>query len=218
MRCAAPNTTSMSCSVNSSVRPRSLAMRRSSAIDSRVSVALMPAVGSSSSRISGLPASAMPSSSCFWLPYDSVPPASCALSARFTSASSAIASSRYTCSARDHRSRPRPRCAISAACTFWNTESFGKMLVRWNERATPSAHSLCGAMPVTSRPASVTRPASGFRWPVSRLNSVDLPAPLGPMMATISWRATARLTPSIAATPPNARLRSCASIMAPRGV
>ncbi len=35
--------------------------------------------------------------------------------------------------------------------------------------------------PVTSAPANCTRPASGRSWPVSRLNSVVLPAPLGPM-------------------------------------
>ena len=67
--CAIENTTSMSCSVNSSVRPRSLAMRSSSAIDSCVSCALMPAVGSSSSSMRGSPASAMPSSTCFCAPW-----------------------------------------------------------------------------------------------------------------------------------------------------
>ena len=110
-RCAARSRTppSMSCSVNSSVRPRSAAMRRSSAIESRVSAADMPAVGSSSSRISGRPASAMPSSSCFWLPCDSAPPASAALSSRSTSRSSASASSRYRPAA------SRPEVAAAAA-------------------------------------------------------------------------------------------------------
>ena len=134
----------------------------------------------------GLPASAMPSSSCFWLPCDSAPPASSALSSRLTSRSSASASLRNRPSARDHRSRPRPRWAISAAWTFSNTVSPGKMLVRWNERPTPSAHSRCGAMPVTSRPSKAHAAGIGRRWPVMRLNSVDLPAPLGPMIATIS--------------------------------
>ena len=43
-------------------------MRSSSRMASRVSVADMPAVGSSSSSSLGSLASAMPSSSCFWLP------------------------------------------------------------------------------------------------------------------------------------------------------
>src|SRR5881396_278829 len=55
-----------------------------------------------------------------------------------------------------------------------------------------------------SRPSSSTAPASGRRWPVMRLKSVVLPAPLGPMMAAISPRATARLTPPTASNPPNA--------------
>src|SRR5262245_52132742 len=132
---------------------------------------------------------------------------------RFTSPSSASASARNRPWARDHASRPRPRCAINAACTFSNTVSFGKMLVRWNDRPTPSAQSRYGAMPVTSRPPRCTLPESARRWPVMRLNSVDLPAPFGPMMATISRRSTARLTPSIAATPPNERRRLRTSSM-----
>src|SRR6185436_13246478 len=51
--CAMEKTTSMSCSVNSSVRPRSCAMRSTRRIVSRVSVTDMPAVGSSSSRSEG---------------------------------------------------------------------------------------------------------------------------------------------------------------------
>ena len=68
---AIENTTSMSCSVNSSVSLRSAAMRSSRRIASRVSAADMPAVGSSSSSSFGSLASAMPSSSCFWLPCES---------------------------------------------------------------------------------------------------------------------------------------------------
>ena len=37
----------------------------------------------------------------------------------------------------------------------------------------------CGGTPVMSRPSSSTWPAVGCRWPVIRLNSVDLPAPFG---------------------------------------
>src|ERR1051325_1118072 len=76
------------------------------------------------------------------------------------------------------------------------------MLVRWNERPMPSRHTSCGARPVTSRPSSVTAPASGVRWPVMRLNSVVLPAPLGPMIAAIWPRATSRLTSLTARKPP----------------
>src|SRR5687768_2070645 len=92
---------------------------------------------------------------------------------------------------------------MKAACTFSNTVSFGKMLVRWNDRPIPSRHTSCGAMPVMSRPSRRTEPASARRWPVMRLKNVVLPAPLGPMMAAICPRVTPRLTPPTAWKPSN---------------
>src|SRR3990172_9764558 len=55
-----------------------------------------------------------------------------------------------------------------------------------------------------SRPSRSTAPASGRRWPVTRLKRVFLPAPFGPMIAAISPRATARLTPATAWKPSKA--------------
>src|SRR5580704_8062447 len=54
-----------------------------------------------------------------------------------------------------------------------------------------------------SRPSTNTRPAVGCRCPLMRLNSVDLPAPFGPMTAAISPSATARSTSDTARQPPN---------------
>src|SRR5262249_4821493 len=54
-----------------------------------------------------------------------------------------------------------------------------------------------------SRPSTKTWPAVGCRCPVIRLNSVDLPAPFGPMTAAISPSATARSTSETARKPPN---------------
>src|SRR5919106_5478896 len=65
----------------------------------------------------------------------------------------------------------------------------------------PSRQTSWGARPVTSRPSSTTAPASGLRWPVIRLKSVVLPAPLGPMIAAIIPRSTRRLTPPTAMKP-----------------
>ena len=45
-------------------------------------------------------------------------------------------------------------------------------------------------MPVMSSPLKSTRPARGVRKPTIVLNAVDLPAPLGPMMLTISCTPT----------------------------
>src|SRR6185312_13787219 len=76
------------------------------------------------------------------------------------------------------------------------------MLVRWNERPTPMRTIRCGAAPVMSRPSSLTVPVSGCRCPVMRLNSVDLPAPFGPMTAAICRVSTDRLTSDTARKPP----------------
>src|SRR5437870_2991009 len=53
-----------------------------------------------------------------------------------------------------------------------------------------------------ARPRNSMAPASARSWPVRMLNSVDLPAPLGPISARISPRASAMLTPATAWTPP----------------
>src|ERR1700675_2329620 len=85
---------------------------------------------------------------------------------------------------------------------FSYTVRRGKMFVRWNERPMPMRQRSCGAMPVTSRFLKTTRRVSGLTWPVMRLNSVVLPAPLGPMMALIEPVGTVKLTPSTAWKPP----------------
>src|SRR4030095_109825 len=84
---------------------------------------------------------------------------------------------------------------------FSYTVRRGKMLVRWNERPIPRRQRSCGAMPVTSRSLNTTRPPSGCRRPVIRLNSVVLPAPLGPMIALIEPCGTVNETPPTAAKP-----------------
>ena len=53
------------------------------------------------------------------------------------------------------------------------------------------------------------RPAAGARKPETRLNTVVLPAPLGPISAVIVPSATAKTDASTAATPPKERRRSC---------
>src|SRR5262245_11159241 len=94
---------------------------------------------------------------------------------------------------------------------FCCTVSRGKMLVRWNERPTPSRHRSCGAMPVMSRSLKSTFPPSGSTWPVMRLNSVVLPAPFGPMIALIDPCGTRKLTPPTAWKPPKLFRRSVTS-------
>src|SRR5689334_24594427 len=59
-----------------------------------------------------------------------------------------------------------------------------------------------------SRPPRKIEPAFGDKCPVSWLISVVLPAPLGPMMACNSPRATSSETLSVATMPPKRRTRS----------
>src|SRR5579862_2711580 len=66
----------------------------------------------------------------------------------------------------------------------------------------PSLTRWCGSSAVMSRPSSMMRPAVGFSTPVSRLITVVLPAPFGPISA---WRApfsTASETSCAATIPP----------------
>src|SRR5688572_5593244 len=66
----------------------------------------------------------------------------------------------------------------------------------------PSAARSCTGRPVMLWPWCTTRPLSGAKKPVIRLNSVVLPAPLGPMIPTISHSDTATDTSRFACTPP----------------
>src|SRR4030042_1023981 len=58
-------------------------------------------------------------------------------------------------------------------------------------------------IPSTSAPAKTTEPRSGRRNPESRLNSVVLPAPFGPMRALMAPCGTSKDTLSTALRPPN---------------
>src|ERR1043166_9009063 len=74
----------------------------------------------------------------------------------------------------------------------------------------------CGGTPVMSRPSRKTSPAVGWRWPVIRLNRVDLPAPFGPITAAIWPSGTARLTSLTARKPPKDLLKDRTSSIARR--
>src|ERR1700750_3422160 len=65
-------------------------------------------------------------------------------------------------------------------------------------------------MPISSCPNSRTEPASAVRSPVPRLNSVVLPAPLGPMISRRSPGMTESETSLVAGKPPK-RLLRCAT-------
>ena len=56
----------------------------------------------------------------------------------------------------------------------------------WNVRAMPACAIRSGRRPVIEQLFSVTEPLVGVYTPVIMLKAVVLPAPLGPMSATIS--------------------------------
>src|SRR5688572_4444936 len=64
----------------------------------------------------------------------------------------------------------------------------------WNTRATPAWLISCGARPTSDFPSKSTLPVSGARRPTKQLSSVDLPAPLGPMIACTLPSSTSRFT------------------------
>ncbi|MNT86012.1 hypothetical protein D3C72_2262520 [compost metagenome] len=59
----------------------------------------------------------------------------------------------------------------------------GKTAEIWNERTSPMRATLSGGVRVMSVPSRVMVPAEGCRNLVSRLKTVVLPAPFGPIRA-----------------------------------
>src|SRR5438477_48293 len=132
-----------------------------------------------------------------------------ASAARPTCSSAARAGSRSPRSRAAGRQKRKlcPAWAWTASATLSRALNSGKMLVIWNERAIPRSERAGAASRVTSSPAKRMRPASALSSPESCAMSVVLPAPLGPMSASVSLSATSRSTPSVATSPPN-RLQS----------
>ena len=108
-------------------------------------------------------------------------------------------------------SRVRPAWAISAICTFSTTDMERKVCATWKVRPTPMRHTARGGRPVMSCPLSVTRPVSGRSCPPTMLKVVDLPAPFGPMIASISPADNAKVTSFAATTPPKRLLSPSAA-------
>jgi hypothetical protein len=77
------------------------------------------------------------------------------------------------------------------------------MLVIWKLRARPRRLIWNGVRPSMRWPLSRISPLLGPKRPLMRLNSVDLPAPFGPMIATRSPGATASSVPRMISVLPN---------------
>ncbi len=206
MRVAIPKTTSMSCSTSRMVRRPPSASRRISARTRSRSPDPMPAVGSSRSSRRGAVASASAISSNLRSPCDSSAAGRSARSESPTSAS--IRHARSCTSGMPSRARRAtsalPSFARSGTATFCSAVSCGKMFVTWKVRAMPARTRALGGKRVTAAPSSSTWPASGRSFPVSRLMSVVLPAPLGPITAVMPPGGRTRSTPATAVKSANA--------------
>ena len=76
-------------------------------------------------------------------------------------------------------------------------------LVSWNVRTIPARATRAAETPPSDRPSNVHVPVLGLSNPVSRLKSVVLPAPLGPIRAVMAPRWTSMWSTSTASMPPN---------------
>ena len=166
----------------------------------------IPAVGSSRSSRRGPVASARAISSSLRSPCDSSAAGRRARSARPTSASSCRARPCTSLMPRNERSATSavPSFARSGTATFSSAVSCGKMFVTWNVRAMPARTRALVGIRVTSAPSNSTLPASGSSFPLTRLMSVVLPAPFGPITAVMPPAGRARSTPSTAMKSANA--------------
>jgi hypothetical protein len=108
------------------------------------------------------------------------------------------------CSAADSGS-PTSTSRSRATAMASSTVSAGNRRASWNERPSPRLARAWGLRSVMSLPPSTTTPPSAGVNPDTTSNSVVLPAPLGPMIPTISPGATARSTASRARMPPKLR-------------
>jgi len=122
------------------------------------------------------------------LPYGRLAVTVCATEPRPSRSSSAAASAIGASNRATLRAQRRaaPVRSQIASTTDSSTVSPGNSVLIWNVRTRPRLTRSCIASRVTSVSPSSTRPAVGGYRPVSRLTSVVLPAPLGPISA---WRA-----------------------------
>src|SRR6266852_4612734 len=194
--------TSMMCSTMTSVMPDRW-ISRTRSIASCTSRRVRPAIASSSSRTLGSVASARAISSRL---RPGVPSERAGASASLlmpTRASTARA--RTSASARWEVRRNAP------IITFSSTDMPSNVCGTWNVRASPRRARASGGMLVMSWPSNKTLPEVDSRSPVRQLNSVDLPAPFGPIRPRMSPCASVTEAASTALKLPKAFVTSRAS-------
>src|SRR3954453_10279455 len=201
-RLASDMMTSMMCSTMTSVMPERW-MSRTRSMASCTSRRVNPAIASSSSRIFGSVASARAISSRLrpGVPSDFAGAFAKALRPTRSSTARALASASERCEVR--RNAP--------IITFSSTDMPSNVCGTWKVRASPRWARASGVRLVMSCPSSKTVPEVDNRSPVRQLNSVDLPAPLGPIRPRMSPCSSVTEALSTALKLPNAFVRSRAS-------
>ena len=91
--------------------------------------------------------------------------------------------------------------------TLSRTVMLLKIVVSWNVRTTPLRATMCGARSEMRSPLKRTSPDVGRRKDEISLNSVDLPAPFGPMTDRISFSRHRKETSLTATRPPKRLVR-----------
>ena len=194
----------MSCSMSISVIAGSSSRSRS--VSCTRSARESPAAGSSSIISLGSVARAMPTSSWRCSPWESSPTIRSSVPSRPTRSAIARARSRISVSARE-------RTGTQVAGAHAEQREVEVVLDRHAEEQPRSLEGARQAEPgalaprlgVTSRPNNSIDPDVGGNSPEITLNSVVLPAPLGPRMARRSPGAISRSTSRTAWTPPKRR-------------
>src|SRR6266545_3567306 len=202
----------MLCSMSTTVTPLSR-MDRTISASWRTSSPLSPAAGSSSSSRRGELAIARAISMRRWMPYGRAPGDASANPAR---PKRVAESSAWRRSSRSWRQTPtchkayrqidHVRVRSSATSRFSLTVRLANRRRFWNVRATPRLDSWYGRMPETTLPSRSTWPPVALYRPLTTLNSVVFPEPLGSTIPRISPAVTVSVTSSSALSPRNRML------------
>ena len=104
-----------------------------------------------------------------------------------------------------------PRWRARASMTFSSTVIAGNGRGIWKVRPRPRPRTRWAGSPSSRSPSRVIRPSDGRRVPATRLKTVVLPAPFGPIRPVTVPRATRKETPSTARWPPKRLLTAWSS-------
>ena len=104
---------------------------------------------------------------------------------------------------RSEGNKDSPLWSFAPSFMFSSTVSSPRALVSWKVRTCPICATLWAGTPARLAPEKDQVPVSGLSKPVSRLNRVVFPAPLGPIRAVIAPLGISTWSTSTAVRPPN---------------